>query len=84
MRIQKIIKGWTYHYYIKFFFQKMTCEVRHLESDEPVIGTISEDLKYIHISQPFVHYIEGEYITIDKLKIPKEFIPGVKDYVETK
>jgi len=32
----------------------------------------------------YVENIEGEYVTIDKLKIPKEYIPGVKDYVETK
>ncbi len=84
MRIDKTIKGELFPYHVKLISNTMTAEVRWMMSDEPVIGTITDDFKYVVLPQTFLSpYISGVgYVPVGKLKLSKHQQSNAKDYNE--
>jgi hypothetical protein len=86
MRIDKTIKGEKIPYYVRLISNTMTAEVRYFNDDEPIIGTISEDFKYIMLPDTFLSpWISGHgNVKVGKLKLDKRMSKEAEDYNENK
>lgn len=82
MHIEKTIKGEKFRFRIKALLNKKQVEVRYLMSDEPVIGDISEDFKYIILPETYLTpYISGVgNVPVKRLKINKCLARDLKEY----
>lgn len=82
MKINKTIKGEKFRYYVQPVPNTMTATVRYFQSDEPVIGNISSDFKYIVLPDDYVSpYISGVgRVAVKKLKLAKFQQFEAKDY----
>lgn len=67
MKIDKTIKGFRFRYYVSIIPNTMTAKVNDLE-----ICKISDDFKYILLSDNFTEYItDNGYVKVEKLKLNK-------------
>lgn len=86
MRIYKTIHGEKTPYKIKFILNEMKVEVRYFVSDESVIGTITDDFKYIILPDDYLSpYISGVgRVKVGKLKLDKRMQQEAKEYNQNK
>lgn len=82
MRIDKTIKGEKFCYYIQFIPRTMSATVRYFQSDEPIIGKISDDFKWINLPDDYLSpYISGVgRVKVGKLKLDKRLQADAKNY----
>ncbi len=82
MRIDKTIKGEKFCYYVQFIPNTMTVSVRYFQSDEPIIGKISDDFKWIILPDDYKSpYISGiGKVAVKKLKLERQYQADAKDY----
>lgn len=82
MRVKKTIKGEVVPYKVKLIPNTMTAEVRFWSDDEPVIGQITEDLKYLILPDTFLSPYLSEHgrVKVGKLKFTTRQQMDVRDY----
>lgn len=82
MRIDKTIKGEKFCYYVQFIPNTMTASVRYFQTDEPIIGKISDDFKWILLPDGYLSpFISGiGKVEVKKLKLGKHYQAEAKDY----
>jgi len=73
MKIKKSIKGEIFNYHVHFILDSMQASVRYGMGYEAQICTISDDFKYVILTdwEEFTHYIDGVYYPVKKLKLNK-------------
>jgi len=81
MKIDKVIKGFTYRYTAHLIPNTMTANVTYFSWDEPIECPITPDFKYIMLPDNCVKFISGYGdVRVKKLKMNYRQQYDAKDY----
>jgi hypothetical protein len=79
MKVNKLIRGENYRYYVDLNHNKMTANIRYFRDDTPIECKISDDLKYIILPSTIIPFNRDSEISIQKLKFNKYQQSEIKD-----
>lgn len=81
MTVENKIKGEKFKFVCNLILNKMTVEVKRYSQENIIVGTLSDDFKYITLQQPIFAYITGfQDVAITKIRLNKRQIEEAKVY----
>lgn len=89
IKIKSKVLGELYYFYVKIEKDNFNCQISlHFKTNPTFKGKISNDYKHVVFDEPITlsgykaNYLNAEKKTINKIKIPKDRIFDVKEYIK--